>query len=107
MKSLNEKYQKLINALSAAYRDKERVDVSDRWQMDVMRDIRRLGPLNAKASSFLFADRFVWRFATVACMIVLMLSIYVVYIGFSPEAEIITLFLDNPVEYTLVQAFGG
>jgi hypothetical protein len=107
MKSLKENYQKLINALSAAYRNKEHIEVSDRWQIDVMRDIRRLGPLNAKASSFLFADRFVWRFAAVACMIALMLSIYVVYTGLNPEAEIVNLFLDNPVEFTLVQAFGG
>jgi hypothetical protein len=109
MKSLKENYQKLINALSAAYHDKDKVpiEVSTWWQTDVMRDIRRLGPLNAKASSFLFADRFVWRFAAVACMIALMLSIYVVYTGFNPETEIVNLFLDNPVEFTLVQAFGG
>lgn len=107
MKSVNENYQKLINALRGAYRDREHSEVSNRWQMDVMRDIRRLGPLNAKANSFLFADRVVWRFAAVACMVVLMLSIYVLYTDLSPEAEIVNLFFNNPVEFTLIQAFGG
>jgi hypothetical protein len=107
MKSWKKNYQKLIHALSAAYHDKECPEVSERWQIDVMRDIRHLGPLNEKANSFLFADRFVWRFAAVTCMITLILSVYIVYTGFSPEAEIVNLFLDNPVKFTLVLAFGG
>ncbi len=107
MQSLKEQYHKLIIALRAAYHDRERAEVNTRWQIDAMRDIRRLGPLNAKANSFVFADRFVWRFAAVAGMIALILSVYVVYSGFNPETEIVNLFLDNPVEFTLVQAFGG
>jgi hypothetical protein len=107
MKSLNEAYQKLINAFRAAYHEKERTEISDHWQTTVMREIRRLGPLNAKTNSFVFANQFVWRFATVAGIVVLMLSAYFVYTGFNPETEIVSQFLSDPVGYSLVQVLGG
>jgi hypothetical protein len=106
MKSLNEKYQKLINVLRAAYYDKERAEVSRRWQMDVMRSVRHLGPLNEKTTAFFFIDRFVWRFATIACTIALILSIYAGISGFNPTDEIANGFFGAPVEFTLAQVLG-
>jgi hypothetical protein len=106
MKPLNKKYQKFINLLRAAYSDKDRAEVSNRWQMDVMRSVRHLGPLNEKATAFFFIDRFVWRFATVACTIALILSIYAGITGFNPTDQIANVFFDAPVEFTLTQVLG-
>ena len=93
--------------LRAAYHAKERTEISDHWQTTAMREIRRLGPLNVKANSFAFANQVVWRFATVAGIVALMLSAYIFYTGFSPETEIVSQFLSDPVGYTLVQVLGG
>ena len=108
MKSLDKKEQKLQEALRAAYFHKEEteVELGSRWQMDTMRDIRRLGPLNAQINPFQFFNRFVWRFATVACTLALMLSVYVGFTGWNPVNEVANLFLDDPVEFTVAQAFG-
>ncbi len=108
MNFLNKHQQKLENALRAAYHEKEHTEVesNSRWPMEVMRDIRRLGTLNAQPNSFQCFNQFAWRFATVACMIVLILSIYVGITGFSPTDEISNMFLSNPVEFTLTQAVG-
>jgi hypothetical protein len=107
MRSFNNAYQKLMNAFRAAYHEKERTEISDHWQTTAMREIRRLGPLNVNANSFVFANQVVWRFATVAGIVVLMLSAYVFYTGFNPETEIVSQFLSDPVSYTLVQVLGG
>jgi hypothetical protein len=107
MTSLHNAYQKLMNAFRAAYHEKECTEISDHWQTTVMREIRRLGPLNIKAYSFAFANQVVWRFATVAGIMALMLSAYIFYTGFSPETEIVSQFLSDPVSYTLVQVLGG
>lgn len=108
MKFLSQDHKKLEDTLRAAYHEKENIEigVGSRWRMDVMRDIRRLGPLNTKNNPLLFFNQFVWRFATVACMIILILSVYVGFTGFNPTTEIADMFLDDPVEFTLVQAFG-
>jgi len=107
MKSLNVTYQKLINALRAAYLAKEHIEVSNRWRLEVLRDIRHLGPLNAKTIPALFVNHFAWRFATVACLVALMLSVYVFYTGFNPTDEIANIFVSNPIEFTLTQVVGG
>lgn len=108
MNSSNKNEQKLQEALRAAYVHKEKIDIelSSRWQMDVMRDIRRLGPLNEKINPFVFFDRVVWRFATAACAVALILSVYVGFTGWNPTDEVANLFFDDPVEFTLSQVIG-
>lgn len=108
MKRSENKHQQLQNALRAAYSQRKRVevDLDSRWQMDTMRDIRRIGPLNVQENVFQFFDRFVWRFATVACAIVLILSVYAGFTGWNPVDEVAAQFLSNPIEFTVAQAFG-
>ena len=106
MKSFNKR--KLQEMLKAAYLHKEHTDVElgSRWQMDVMRDIRRLGPLNATSNPLVFLDRFVWRFAMGTTALVLFLSVYVGFTGWNPVNEVTTFLLSDPVEFTVAQVFG-
>lgn len=106
MNFLGKNFQKLEHALRATYQAKESMEVGSRWKLEVMRDIRRLGPLNEKANAFFFVNQFVWRFATVACMIALILSVYVGFTGFNPTDEIANVFLGDPVKFTLTQVLG-
>lgn len=105
--SFNKKFQQVLQMLREAYQSEGQVDLSPQWHRDVMRDIRQLGPLNAPPDPVVLMNRFVWRFATVACAIALMLSVYVAYAGLHPETGLVTQVLDNPVEFMLVQAIGG
>ncbi len=108
MSFLHKDQKKLEDTLRSAYHRRENVAVNTggQWQMDVMCDIRRLGPLNAQNNPLVIFNQFVWRFATVACMIVLFLSVYTGVTGFNPTDDIADMFLGDPVEFTLVQDFG-
>jgi hypothetical protein len=101
--------QRLLAAFRAAYheRDQQRVKVSQQWHTDVMRDIRRIGPLNAPGLMVQLLERMAWRFAMAACTAVLVLAIYTGFTGWNPVTEIKTAFLDDPVEFTVAQAFGA
>lgn len=107
MKPLHAKWQTFIHLLRAAYHNKKQAEVSDDWQLDVMRAVRHIGPLNAQGDPFVFMNRVAWRFASVACTIVLLLSVYVAYAGFSPETGVVNQLLDNPVGFMLLQVIGG
>ncbi len=108
MRLLHHHHHSLEDALRAAYHDKARdeLEISSRWKTNLMRDVRRLGPLNETEISWACLNRYVWRFATAACVIVLMLSVYAGVSGFDTTAELANLFLEDPVEFTLVQAIG-
>lgn len=108
MNLLHDNMQKLEAALKAAYRQKEATpdQIGGQWQMNVMRDIRRLTPFSRTADSMLLFNRFVWRFAATACMITLLLSAYIGVTGFDPTEELINFLLGNPVEFSIVQVFG-
>lgn len=106
MNFLNQAFENLEHALRTAYYAKEHTAVGNRWRLDVMRDIRHLGALTEKATTFFFVDRLVWRFATAACVLVLMLSVYAGARGFNPLDELANVFFGNPVEYTLTQVLG-
>lgn len=94
--------------LKAAYsqRETEPIELGSRWQTDLMRDVRRIGPLNLQANPLQIFDRFVWRFATAACALVLFLSVYAGLHGWNPLEELNSQFFNNPVKFTVAQAFG-
>ena len=108
MSLLQQHRQPVEDALRAAYHEQEQkeLEVSSRWKTDLMQDVRRLGPLNAKDALWAFSNHYVWRFATVACVFVLMLSVYVGVNGFDTTTAIADLFLEDPVEFMLVQSIG-
>ncbi len=107
MKFLHKRYRRLEDALKAAYFQKEEAEVSHHWRLNVMRSIRHMGPLQKKANPVFFMNWVAWRFAMVACVIVIMLAVYVLSTGFSLETVIVNLFFEDPVEFMIIQAFGG
>ena len=102
------KEQRVWRMLKAAYsqKDEEPFEFGNRWQQDLMRDIRRIGPLTAKMNPLGIADRLVWRFATAACAFALILAVYVGFTGWNPLEELNAQYFKNPVEFTVAQAFG-
>ena len=109
MKRDQNNQQQLHETLKTAYFQQEHAGEKpgSRWTMDVMREIRRIGPLNAQVNPFLFFERVVWRFSTAACAIILLLSVYAGVTGWNPVDEMMAQFLSNPVEFTVAQALGS
>ncbi|GAK56447.1 hypothetical protein U27_03409 [Candidatus Vecturithrix granuli] len=108
MASSEKKAQHLQKLLRAAYVSKEQIEIEPgtRWRMDVMRDIRRLGPLNVQFNPFMMFNRVVWRFAEAACVVALVMTVYVGFTGWNPIEEVTSLYLANPVEFTVSQVLG-
>ena len=107
MKSLKGNTVKMKEALSAAYREKDRVDTDGLWQVKVMSHIRSLGPLGSQANFSTLFSRFVWQFAPVACLLIVALTVALVNLDYSPEYEITVAFMIDPVEVTVGQLWGG
>ena len=96
---------KLKKLLASAYYEKENIEVGRGWQTDTMRHIRSLGMLKSELFEFMI-EKFVWKFAAAACVVAIVLSVYTFQADFQTEYEMAKLFMEDPVEFTLVQSFG-
>ncbi|HOP47265.1 MAG TPA: hypothetical protein PK874_06345 [Desulfobacteraceae bacterium] len=107
MKFLDKDLKKLEDGLKEAYARKEDIEVEldSKWETGVMRDIRRLGPVNG-GSAFLFLSKFVWRFSTVACSVAVLLLIYAGFIGIDPIEQIADMYFSAPVELSVAHLIG-
>ena len=108
MGRVNISFQRFLTLLKAGHQHRESPpELSVQWHQDVMRTVRHIGPLNTTTNSLVFMNQFVWRFATVATVCVLLLSVYVAVAGFNSETGVLSQFLENPVGFMLAQAIGG
>jgi len=96
---------RLKKMLVSAYFDKEEDAVVDGWQKKVMADIRKIGPLNGKENFFKLFDRFVWRFVPAACALIVVLTVYLFISGFISEYDMSLLFINDPIDFAVVQLF--
>ena len=99
-------HMRLKKALISAHFAREKVEVDDQWQTETMRRIRQIGPLESNDTYLFNFERLVWRFAPIACALILVLSICLLNLDFVQEYEMSKLLLDDPVEYAVVQSFG-
>ena len=97
---------RLKKALISAYSEKKKVEVGDHWQTETMRRIRQIGPLESRTPYLLNFEQLIWRFAPVACALILVFCICLLKLDFAQEYEMSKLLLDDPVEYAFVQSFG-
>jgi hypothetical protein len=102
---LRETEENLHRALRATYR--QRVGgqpPGEEWQNRVMDRIRRLGPWAAKRTAEVFFARYVWRFAPVACAILLTLAgAFLFQLDMFTDVEMARLFVGDPVTYEWFQ----
>jgi hypothetical protein len=105
MKSFDKDMEKLKKEFQAAYHEKEKTKIGDEWQMSVMNRIRRIGPLPAGTDYFALFSQTVWRFAPVAGILILVLAVSLIKLDFIPGNELVRIFFENPMEFTLEQIF--
>lgn len=99
-------YVKLENTLIKAYREKEKPKVSEQWEMNVMQHIRSLGALPFKTSPFELFEQFGWRFAPAVCVLIALLTFWMVKLDFVPEDEMARLSIEQPIEVSYVEMPG-
>ena len=103
MGPMKEKQKKLKKTLTAAYYAKEKAAVNEHWQIRVMSRVRSLSPLNAKTNYLELFERFVWKFAPVACLLTLVLAIILTKLDFVSDYEIAKAFMEDPLDFSLFQ----
>ncbi len=99
------KEDRLKKVLVSAYLKKEKDTVGDGWRKKVMADVRRIGPLNGNDNFFMLFDRFVWRFVPAACVLIAILTVYLFNSGFISEYDMSMLFINDPIDFAVVQLF--
>ncbi|MDI6616728.1 MAG: hypothetical protein QME27_08435 [Syntrophaceae bacterium] len=103
---MKEQMSRIREALGAAYRGRERFSTDDLWEARVMGHVRSLGtPASPPRFSALFG-RFVWRLAPVACALIIALTAGLVNLDYTPEYEITTAFMTDPIVSTVEQLWG-
>jgi hypothetical protein len=99
-------FEKILKVLTAAYHARQPKELDEGWQADVMNHIKRLGPPEIDAGSLVFSTAFMWRFVTVACILIAILSLVLMNGVSEPEFELTKLFLNDPVGYAATQMWG-
>ncbi|MBW2673785.1 MAG: hypothetical protein JRD89_10290 [Deltaproteobacteria bacterium] len=98
---------KVREALSAAYREKETVHTGELWETRVMGHVRSLSAPASPADFSTLFGRFVWRFAPVACLLIVALTVGLVTLDYAPEYDITATFMTDPIESTVEQLWEG
>lgn len=105
---MKENTTKIREALSAAYREKETAHTGDLWETRVMGHVKTLGvPASPAATFSALFGRFVWRFAPVACILIIALTIGLVNLDYAPEYDITATFMTDPIQSTVEQLLEG
>lgn len=99
-------FDDIRRSLQTAYFGKADRPAKDGWQAETMRQIRRMGPLNAVRDRLIPIERLVWRFAGAASVLALATAVYYFGYGTGVGYELTRLFVDDPVGLGLIQSFG-
>ena len=104
MKLTRNRQESLIKTLRVAYHEKEKIQVGDQWQAKVMRHVRGIRQIRSKKIFFEQFGDALWRFAPVACALILILGIVIVKFHMIPDYEMARLVANDPLEYGLLQS---
>jgi hypothetical protein len=106
MKSPKYELEAVMKLLRRAYHEKENLEVGEQWQVNAMRRIRGLGPVNSKPNYFTPFEQFFWRLTPETCAFILILAGLLFALDFSPEYDVFTSLIYDTEEVTLAQLFG-
>jgi hypothetical protein len=96
----------LRKILQRAHQEKEKLEIGDQWQEEVMRRIRNFGPIEGKPTFYLKLEQLVWRLAPVTCLLILGLTLLLSSVIPTESYDAMQLLMNGADELTLVQLLG-
>ena len=103
-----ENLKKVQRALASAYKAGEKIEVGDVWVDRVMVRIRGLGPLTSRRGFMTLFERYVWRFAPVAALILLILAgVLYQQMDFLSDCEMARVFEETRCDDSIFQVLGA
>ena len=106
MTTIKHQHQALRELLRRAYKEKEKVEVGDQWQEEVMRRIGELGEIDMSPSYLVMLERLVWRLVPVTCILIIGLTVLLSSFDFISGYDVIQLTMNSTEQITLNQFFG-
>ena len=103
MKSLEYRLEFLKKTLLQTYHEKEKPDLSGRWQVNVMRRVKNLGPLQSKSDPMMRFGQFVWRLTPVTCLLIIVSTVILLKFNFTPEHNLLVSLITDAEEVTISQ----
>jgi hypothetical protein len=96
----------LRKILRRAYEEREKVEVNDHWQEEVMRRIGELGEIEAPPSYLVLFEQLVWRLVPVTFILIIGLTVLLSSIDFISGYDVIQFTMNRTEQITLNQFFG-
>jgi len=106
MTQSKDEHEVLREILRRTYQEREKVEVGDKWQEEVMRRIGELSVMESRSSSLLMFEQLVWRLVPVTCILILGLTMLLSSFDFISGYDVIQLLMNSTEEITLNQFFG-
>ena len=106
MTTIKHQHQALRELLRRAYKEKEKVEVGDQWQEEVMRRIGELGEIDMSPSYLVMLEQLVWRLVPVTCILIIGLTVLLSSFDFISGYDVIQLTMNSTEQITLNQFFG-
>jgi hypothetical protein len=99
--------QKVIQKIfRKAYFNKDAVPSGDRWQPEVMRRIRNLGPIQSRKSIWIPLEQLFWRLAPAVCLMIIILTTLLYRMEIVPDTIVFQVLINAEEELTLSQLVG-
>ena len=98
---------RLIGKLADAYQSKTADDLpaTRNWRQDVMRSIRRLGPVDTKNNNREPFGYLSWRLAPVAAVLLILMTLWIARIDDTLEFQIASIVVSDPMQTDLYKPF--
>lgn len=99
---------RLKKRLAAAYRSHAAgtEPADDRWQQNLMRAVRRIGPLNGERENRTRFGQLAWRLAPAALALMIALAVLIVRVDNTLEYQVAGLLVNDPVQtYVIYNPF--
>lgn len=91
----------ILKIFRKAYYKKETAPAGDRWQLDVMRRIRNLGPIQSRKSIWIPSEQLFWRLAPAVCLMIILLATVLYKMEVVPETSVFQVLINGEEELTI------
>ena len=104
MNPIGKDWEKTRSVLSTVYGNRKEVSLGPQWQNQVMDAIRALPREAAMEKPVIMLEQMVWRFAPVACLLIMAMTIVLFSQDFSPQYGLVEAMMDDSINNILTQA---
>jgi hypothetical protein len=107
METLHEdKVNRIRKALIISYNEREKAEVEGHWREAVIKQVYNLGSHYIRNGYLELLEGFVWRYAPVACALILILTTVLFRLDLISDYDLVQLFMEDPLDYSLMDYIG-